>query len=498
MEVVCGAWNFEVGDLVPLAPVGAVLPGGFAIGTSEDEGRRLQRHALLGPGAQAVRRPRGHPAPQRGRGRGSRAGPSPRPWASSPTWSSTSPSRPTAPTPGASPVWPGTWPPGSAAVRHPRPGAGPGGPGRRRGRAAGAGGTAAGRRWPPSGSTISSCAPGSPARVVTGVRSAPSPQWLARRLTLAGMRPINNVVDASNYVMLELGQPTHPYDLDRLAGHGLVVRRARPGETVVTLDGIERTLGRPGPGPRRHRAGLPHLRRRGVAGGHRRRDGRRLLGDRRRHLAGPARGRLLRSHGHRPDVEAAGAADRGVRPLRAGMRPRGDRPGRRAVLRAAGPDRRAGDDRGRRGHRRPGRRARARAARRPAGRGSTHCSAPSFDRRRHRRPAGPLGITRRRPAAAGTGRRSGSPCPPSDPTSARRRWARRTSPRRWPGPTATRGSPGARRRGPSPAGSPTTQRERRLLKDVLCGLGGEEAWTATFVIGGRPGELGLRRLPTWR
>ena len=62
------------------------------------------------------------------------------------------------------------------------------------------------------------------------------------------MRPINNVVDASNYVMLELGQPTHPYDLDRLPGHGLLVRRARPGETLTTLDGIERTLGRPGPG----------------------------------------------------------------------------------------------------------------------------------------------------------------------------------------------------------------------------------------------------------
>jgi phenylalanyl-tRNA synthetase beta chain len=86
------------------------------------------------------------------------------------------------------------------------------------------------------------------AAVITGVQLAPSPHWLARRLTLAGMRPINNVVDASNYVMLELGQPTHPYDLDRLAGHGLLVRRARPGETLVTLDGVVRTLGRPGPG----------------------------------------------------------------------------------------------------------------------------------------------------------------------------------------------------------------------------------------------------------
>src|SRR6202034_4506099 len=84
------------------------------------------------------------------------------------------------------------------------------------------------------------------ARVVTGVEVGPSPRWLARRLTLAGMRPINNVVDASNYVMLELGQPSHPYDLNRLPGHGLLVRRARPGETLTTLDGVERILGRPG------------------------------------------------------------------------------------------------------------------------------------------------------------------------------------------------------------------------------------------------------------
>jgi phenylalanyl-tRNA synthetase beta chain len=79
--------------------------------------------------------------------------------------------------------------------------------------------------------------------VVTGVKVGPSPDWIVRRLTLAGMRAINNVVDVSNYVMLELGQPNHAYDLDRLAGRGLVVRRARAGETLVTLDGVERTLG---------------------------------------------------------------------------------------------------------------------------------------------------------------------------------------------------------------------------------------------------------------
>ena len=80
------------------------------------------------------------------------------------------------------------------------------------------------------------------ARVLQDVAIGPSPDWVAARVTLAGMRPINNVVDASNYVMLELGQPTHPYDLDLLPGRGLLVRRAKPGETLVTLDDVERRL----------------------------------------------------------------------------------------------------------------------------------------------------------------------------------------------------------------------------------------------------------------
>jgi phenylalanyl-tRNA synthetase beta chain len=79
--------------------------------------------------------------------------------------------------------------------------------------------------------------------VLDGVTVGPSPSWLARRLTLAGMRPINNVVDVSNYVMLELGQPNHPYDLNRLAGGGLLVRKGRKGETVTTLDDVERPVG---------------------------------------------------------------------------------------------------------------------------------------------------------------------------------------------------------------------------------------------------------------
>lgn len=80
------------------------------------------------------------------------------------------------------------------------------------------------------------------ARVVRGVAVGPGDPKVATRLALLGMRSINNVVDASNYVMLELGQPNHPYDLAKVAGPGLRVRLARDGEALVTLDGIERAL----------------------------------------------------------------------------------------------------------------------------------------------------------------------------------------------------------------------------------------------------------------
>ena len=74
------------------------------------------------------------------------------------------------------------------------------------------------------------------------VRVGPSPDWLTRRLEAAGVRPINNVVDVTNYVMLEIGQPMHAFDLDRLSGAALVIRRARPGERLRTLDGVDRAL----------------------------------------------------------------------------------------------------------------------------------------------------------------------------------------------------------------------------------------------------------------
>ncbi len=254
VEVVCGAWNFEVGDLVALAPVGAVLPGGFAIGqrrmkgvvsngmlcsgselglSTDHEGiLRLndleggvvgQRLIdLLGIESDVVfdiaveaNRPDAWCMAGVARDLAARLGvpfsvPDVVPQAVSGSGSSgaTERSSTSAPLPDAVPVGE------LATVRV---------------------------------DDVELC-PRFTARVISDIAVGPSPAWLARRLTLAGMRPINNVVDASNYVMLELGQPTHPYDLDRLAGNGLVVRRAEPGETLTTLDGTVRTLGRPGPG----------------------------------------------------------------------------------------------------------------------------------------------------------------------------------------------------------------------------------------------------------
>ena len=78
--------------------------------------------------------------------------------------------------------------------------------------------------------------------VLSGVVVGPSAEWMQRRLAAAGLRPINNVVDVSNYVMLELNQPNHAYDLDTLGGGGFIVRDARDGEQIVTLDGETRTL----------------------------------------------------------------------------------------------------------------------------------------------------------------------------------------------------------------------------------------------------------------
>jgi phenylalanyl-tRNA synthetase beta chain len=248
VEVVCGAWNFGAGDLVALAPVGAVLPGGFAIGKRKMKG--VTSNGMLCSGRE-LRLSDDHDGilvlnDEAGAVPGAKltdilgiepdvvfdvAVEANRPDA----WSMAGVARDLAARYGLAFTVPTTAElvsrvdGGSTAA------------------AAAAAGPAVGSLATVTVDDAELC-PRFTVRVLTGVAVQESPEWLARRLVAAGMRPINNVVDASNYVMLELGQPTHPYDLDKLAGDGLLVRRATPGETVTTLDGVERTLGRPGPG----------------------------------------------------------------------------------------------------------------------------------------------------------------------------------------------------------------------------------------------------------
>ncbi len=80
------------------------------------------------------------------------------------------------------------------------------------------------------------------ARILRGVKIGPGPDWLRRRLEAVGVRPVNNVVDVTNYVMLDMGQPLHAFDLSKIGGSRIVVRLAKPGETLVSIDGHERKL----------------------------------------------------------------------------------------------------------------------------------------------------------------------------------------------------------------------------------------------------------------
>jgi len=80
------------------------------------------------------------------------------------------------------------------------------------------------------------------ARVIRGTKIKPSPEKIAHRLQLLDQRPISNAVDATNYILWEMGKPTHVFDMDLLEGGRLIIRRAKDGEKLKTLDGVERTL----------------------------------------------------------------------------------------------------------------------------------------------------------------------------------------------------------------------------------------------------------------
>ena len=190
-------------------------------------GRVLERHAVLGVGARLRRRPQRHhdPGPRReARYRATR-----RARASSGTFCTTSRSIPTARMRCRSQAWLVTWrrawpcPSRCRSSMSQKPAA----------------------TWRRSASVeiVDPDLCGRfVARVLRGITIGSSPPWLANRLLALGMRPINSIVDASNYVMLELGQPNHTYDLAKVDGGALRVRWARDGERILTLDDVDREL----------------------------------------------------------------------------------------------------------------------------------------------------------------------------------------------------------------------------------------------------------------
>jgi phenylalanyl-tRNA synthetase beta chain len=229
LQIVCGAWNFAVGDLVPLAPVGAVLPGEFNISRAKMRGE-WSNGMLCSPGELGL------PVPV-GTDDGLMILPAGLSTPGTPLIDALglvpdvvfdldiSPNRPDALCMAgvARDLAAALGEPWAMPVVEPVP------VDESLGRA-------------PVVVDAGDLCPRFTATILEGVPKGPSPAWMARRLALAGMRPINAVVDVSNYVMLDVGQPNHPYDLERLGGQGILVRRGKAAEVLETLDGVERNL----------------------------------------------------------------------------------------------------------------------------------------------------------------------------------------------------------------------------------------------------------------
>jgi phenylalanyl-tRNA synthetase beta chain len=234
LEIVCGATNFKVGNHVPLAPVGATLPGGFVI--TERSMRGVVSNGML-CSARELRLSDDHQGllvldemitPHVGEGLGEALGVVPdvifdisvegnRPDA----WSVEGVAR-------------------DLAARFMRPLRAPA--------LAPATTTTTSDAYAVAGIDAPDLCGRLTVSVLRDVVVGPSPNWIQRRIEGAGMRPISNVVDASNLVMLELGQPTHAYDAALVAKRTIRVRRARPGEMLETLDGTVRELAKAGRG----------------------------------------------------------------------------------------------------------------------------------------------------------------------------------------------------------------------------------------------------------
>ena len=273
------------------------------------------------------------------------------------------------------------------------------------------------------------------AQVIRGVTVGDSPAWLKARLTHAGMRPISNVVDVTNYVMLGWGQPLHAFDAGKIRGDRLIARRAKAGEKIVTLDGVRARARRPDAGHRRRRAAAGHRRR---VRQRRRRGGR----------AGPPT-----SCSKRPTSAARASCAPSCTPASAARPATASRRGStRTSCPEGSPSRRGSSPSSAAA---PSRRARSTcAARRPRGRGSgtgrrrpTVCSDTPF--RRRSRPASCAASSARWTRAAPSAPR---PPPQRRPQSGRSR-------RRRSAPISRARSTSSRRSGASPA---TIWRRRRF------------------------------------